>query len=53
MLFKCDCNEKQYSIKTKTIKNIIQHIKKVNIVLLIKIFTNLYTSEQVIGRPKF
>jgi hypothetical protein len=28
MLFKCDCNEKQYSIKTNTIKNIIQHIKK-------------------------
>ena len=28
MLFKCDCNEKQYTIKTNTIKNIIQHIKK-------------------------
>jgi hypothetical protein len=28
MLYKCDCNEKQYSIKTNTIKNIIQHIKK-------------------------
>ena len=27
MLFKCDCNEKQYTIKTNTIKNIIQHIK--------------------------
>ena len=28
MLFKCDCNEKQYTITTNTIKNIIRHIKK-------------------------
>jgi hypothetical protein len=28
MLFKCDCNEKQFTIKTNTINNIIQHIKK-------------------------
>jgi hypothetical protein len=28
MLFKCEFNEKQYTIKTNTIKNIIQHIKK-------------------------
>jgi hypothetical protein len=33
MLFKCDCNEKQYTLKTNTIKNIIQHIKIVNILL--------------------
>ncbi len=28
MLLKCDCNEKQYTIKTNTIKKIIQHIIK-------------------------
>ena len=27
MLFKCDCNEKQYTITTNTIKNIIRRAK--------------------------